>query len=698
MLPAIRTQLDAGAPRLDGFMRIYWKSLLVACLAVVTASQAIAQTDPKPPLYWSTYEYNIIRQHFNVCYNYIPEYELLANINWVDANLKDLGYRTIEVDGWGDSQELNGNGYRTTHSRLWAHDFAFWSAFLQSRGMRLGIYSNPLWIHVPPTDKQTKVVGTNIPVSSLIDTTGGAGTTPSGPATGPSQNAASPNAANSCGDTGQSPSNTSFTWVDVNKPGAEQYVKGYIQFYADMGIKFFRVDFMAWYETGFDHYLGRVGPPHSHQDYVTAMRWMREACDKNGMFFSLTMANLFDEAQVERQYAHSIRVNEDVDYGEWFKFSDKDRGTRFPVWSQYANAMDGLSYWSYLSGSSKVRLDADFIRMNTYATDSERRTVMTGHLVAGGLVSPTDQYNSIGNSIWVYQNKELLALNADNFVGHPLSNDPTNQASQTWTGRMSNGDAIVGFFNRELTPVTRSITFSDIGIKGNATVRDLWQHADLGLMNSLTVQLAPHGSMVVKVTQAPSACRPQTIMFNPIADWSFNSPPPKVSASATSGLPVQFEVAFGPATVVQNQVLPTSQTGTVYIVATQPGDAATCAAIPQVQSFHTTGVHQANMFLFGAFTNWTPIRMKLQGDQWVADRIWVPAGAQDYKFADTNNFTGADWGNSQGLTGNVTVTTGGGPNAQLPAPQNGLYKVSFNDVTLQYVWDLDQIPPGNGPF
>ena len=86
-------------------MRIYWKSLLVACLAVVTASQAIAQTDPKPPLYWSTYEYNIIRQHFNVCYNYIPEYELQANIDWVNANLKQFGYQTVEIDGWGDTAD-----------------------------------------------------------------------------------------------------------------------------------------------------------------------------------------------------------------------------------------------------------------------------------------------------------------------------------------------------------------------------------------------------------------------------------------------------------------------------------------------------------------------------------------------------------------------------------------------------------------
>ena len=112
-------------------MRTYFKILLTACLVAVATSQAIAQNDPyKTPLYWSTYEYNIIRQHIGVCYNYVPESVLLNNINWVDANLKKFGYNSIEIDGWGDSQELNENGYRTTHSRLWQHDFAFWSAYL----------------------------------------------------------------------------------------------------------------------------------------------------------------------------------------------------------------------------------------------------------------------------------------------------------------------------------------------------------------------------------------------------------------------------------------------------------------------------------------------------------------------------------------------------------------------------------------
>ena len=84
--------------------------------------------------------------------------------------------------------------------------------------MNLGMYDNPLWINVQPNDDTTMIVGTNIPVSSLIDT---------------SEHAA-------------------FTWVQVERPGAEQYVKGCVKHYADMGIKFLRIDFLAWYKTGRD--------------------------------------------------------------------------------------------------------------------------------------------------------------------------------------------------------------------------------------------------------------------------------------------------------------------------------------------------------------------------------------------------------------------------------------------------------------
>ena len=78
-------------------MNFHWTNLLLALSrwVGVFGTQAIAQTENDPdktPLYWSTYEFNIIRQHLGSCYNYIPEYKLQANVGWVDGNLKDFRY------------------------------------------------------------------------------------------------------------------------------------------------------------------------------------------------------------------------------------------------------------------------------------------------------------------------------------------------------------------------------------------------------------------------------------------------------------------------------------------------------------------------------------------------------------------------------------------------------------------------------
>ncbi len=633
-----------------------------------------ASVDPyRPPLYWDVYEYHIVRQQAegggpgsssglgSSPDNYIPESEFLANIDWVEANLKPYGYDMVAIDGWGDALTLSEHGYRATHSSQWTHDYAWWSAHLRARGMRLGMYANPLVVHVLPSDDTTMIVGTDIPVRSLVD---------------PVEQSA-------------------FRWVQVERPGAEQYVKGYIDYYADMGIDHLRIDFLSWYENGFDRYLGRVGPNRPREHYATALRWMREAADRRGMQLSFAMPHLYEEAELEREYAHSFRVNEDVDYGEWWKFSEKDRGNRFYNWSQWANAADGFTYWSYLSGRDRVRLDGDFIRMNTYATDVERRTVLSMHLVAGAPIAVADRYDTIDGHLWVYQNEEMLALNADGFVGQPLTNDPTNEDSQIWTGRMSNGDTIVALFNRESTPRTRSLSFSDIGVEGEAPVRDLWQRAPLGAMGAISVELAPHASLVLRIAPGgASTCAPQSVQLAAIGDLQYGDPDPTPSARASSGLPVTLEVALGPARVDGNRVRPTGQSGTVHVVASQPGDATWCAAIPVVESFAVVGGHQPAMYLGGTFTDWAPrIPMTLEGETWVAGPIRIPAGEQAFKFANTQDWSGQDWGDAQGFAGTVAPTTGGGPNVRISVPETASYRVTFDDLTLEY--SLQRVQAGS---
>lgn len=416
----------------------------------------------KGPLYWSPYEYNFTTD------GYIPEDEWSKNIDWIDQNLKDYGYKMVCIDGWGDDFKYNEDGYRTTHSSQWSHDYKWWSDNLQSRGMALGMYNNPLWVIKIAADAGVKIKGTNIPLSSIMNE---------------GENA------------------LWFKWVQVDRPGAEEYVKGYIQYYADMGIKYLRVDFLSWFEDGQDRNLGITGPKRPKEHYETALRWMREACDANGMFLSLVMPHLYNEGKLERQYGHMVRINEDTDIGKWWRWSENGRGVRRQGWSQYANPVDGATYWSYITARNRMILDLDFLRLNTFDSEEEKKSVISLGFISGGSLTVSDRYNSIGDDLWLYQNRELLALREDGFVGKPLTNDPTKERSQIWTGQMQNGDHVVALFNREHTFKTRNINFSDLKINGSAKVRDLWKHEDLGTMDSYSAEIPPHGVVVLKIVQ-----------------------------------------------------------------------------------------------------------------------------------------------------------------------------------------------------
>lgn len=454
--------------------RAFGIAFMLAVLLGCMQQGGAAPANPfKAPLYWSPYEYNLKTD------GYIPEAEWSANIDWVEKNLKPYGYTMVCIDGWGDDDQWDRYGYRTSHSSHWTHDYVWWAANLKSRGMSLGIYNNPLWINKRAADAGALIKGTKIPLKSIMNE---------------GENA------------------KFFQWVQVDCPGAEQYVKGYVQFYADMGVRYLRVDFLSWFETGYDHNMGKVGPKRPRADYETALRWMREACDANGMFLSLVMPNLSNEAELEARYGHMFRVNEDAGDGGWSRFSELRRGQRINGWSQFGNAFDGLTYWSKLAGKGKVILDPDFLRLNTFANDEERKSAVSVCILAGGPVSVADRYNTIGNSLWVYQNAELLALNKEGFVARPLTNDPAQPKSQIWTGRLANGDWIVGLFNREKEAEERSITFADLGLARSVYVRDLWKHEDLGRMASYTATVPPHGCVVLRISRRKPARHPASLL------------------------------------------------------------------------------------------------------------------------------------------------------------------------------------------
>ena len=674
----------ARRPFFCSAVRKLWLLGLI-CRVISTQAQTLPLNPYKAPLYWSVYEYLLTRQEEGVGNIYIPESELSSNIDFVVTNLKSAGYTMICLDGWGDTVKLSPNGYQASHCRNWAHDFGWWSTNLQQRGLSLGIYANPLWIHVNPSDVSTLIAGTNLPVSSLIN---------------PSENA-------------------SFQWCQVERPGAEQYVKGCVAYYAGLGVKYLRVDFLSWYESGWDRYAGQVGPTNRpHADYVTALKWMREAADTNGMFLSLVMPNLFTvsnmEAQVERQYGHMIRVDEDCGDGQWWQWSDNTRGIKRLGWSAYANGFDGLTYWSYIGGRSNLILDPDFLRINSFANNEEKKSAVSACLVAGGAVTPTDRYCTIGNDVWVYLNPEMLALRTDGFVGAPRTNDPTLPTSQVWSGQMTGGDWVVGLFNRESTVQTRSLAFSQLGLAA-ANVRDLWGHTNLGRMSAFSASLPAHGCCVLRLS-TNSLNGPVPLHVQSLTTGTRTAPSGGSLGTATvvlldaAGNPVSGASVFvtfsGSFAETVSGITDAAGSATLVTTVAAAGNIKVTADVMQVT--HPTEVYAADqnaitstgvrMFAPGTFNHWQAKDnpMLWVSNSWKASSLTLFAGTNyQMKFANTVDWSGDDWGNASGLAGTASLTTGGYPNLAFTPSTNGLYALWFDPNSLAYAvqlqWRTDDI-------
>ncbi len=449
------------------------------------------------PLYWCGYE--------NSYQNNAPisQTRFLKNVDWFAENYKPYGYNMVCTDGWiEDSTNTNSNGYVTSYNDNWDYTWNDLYNYCNHDGLELGVYYNPLWVTpAAVADSSKTVVGTSYKVSDIVDTAYSyTGTNPS----------------NLAGDrfnyTGGNGDKTLY-WVDVTKSGAEEYIKGYVDYFKKIGVKMLRIDFLSWYESGTDH-GATIGKAHGTDEYETALKWIYEAAE-NDMEISLVMPNLYNNGTTELNYGDMARVNEDCGTGGWKRFSDLNRGEHYNYWSQCSNAFDGLIYWSQYFGAGKMIPDADMLRLNTFDSDAERKSAVSLFTLSGAPIDIADQYDTIGNSAWIYQNSELLNLRSSNFVAKPISADPTNVNSQIWKGMLSDGTWVVGLFNRESTPQKRSIDFSTVlGLTGTAAVRDLWEHVDLGNMSSYSTTLAAHSCVVLKISGTQGTVATGSI-FNP---------------------------------------------------------------------------------------------------------------------------------------------------------------------------------------
>lgn len=100
-------------------------------------------------------------------------------------------------------------------------------------------------------------------------------------------------------------------------------------------------------------------------------------------------------------------------------------------------------------------------------------------------------------------------------------------------------------------------------------------------------------STILTSSDLADTAQPQTIAFDPIPDQAFGDGSITLSATASSGLPVQFRLISGQATINGDQLTVTGM-GTIIVEAFQPGNALFAPANPVRRSF---SVGQADQFI-----------------------------------------------------------------------------------------------------
>jgi glucan 1,6-alpha-isomaltosidase len=382
------------------------------------------------------------------------------------------------TDGWIDNtQHITRHGYIVSQADDWEHDWAWWARYLKAKGLELGVYYNPLWATLSAVNNPAvTVVGRpDIKVADIVnpgDNFGGL-----------------------------------LRWVDATRDGAEEYVKGYVAYFRDLGAAWLRIDFLGWYEIGYDQSEGTVGVAHGRESYLRALEWISDAA--GDMRVSLVMPNLFDHGSGERRYGDMVRIDNDASFGTWYNLSG-GRQTWQPEWSQWNNPFLGFTGFSDIAGHGQTILDGDPLIIHSFKNDTERQSAINLFTMAGAAIAIADQVDTIGTNAAVYQNTEVLALHAAGLVGKPVYNnghafdyDMSSRDPERWIGQLPDGRWAVALFNRDTGAgtETKSIDFAaTLGFTGAAGVRDLWAHRDLGSMTHYSTVLAPRASVLLLVT------------------------------------------------------------------------------------------------------------------------------------------------------------------------------------------------------
>ncbi|WP_033279739.1 fibronectin type III domain-containing protein [Streptomyces sp. NRRL F-525] len=475
---AVRHRLRTGGARLRHLPVLAATALVVSLAAPTAASATDSSPAPtsaghqqaalaaKPYMGWSSWSLEATSYPGYGGVSWLTEAHVKQQADVVASKLKSHGYEYINVDaGWvnGFDQYARPKPNATT----FPHGMKSLGDYLHHKGLKFGLY---LAVGLDPAaygDGTTAVH--NAPGCTTSDVV--------------------------YPDLRKTNGWNSAYKMDFTNPCAQKYIDSLADQLAGWGVDFLKVD-------GVGPGSAQGGTDHDNTPDVKA--W-HTALQQTGRPVQLTLSWSLSHTQAATWKANSNgwRIDTDVEcYCDTLVTWDNSLKVR---WNDIVQWIDdaGPGHWNNLD-SLNVGVGA-----MDGLTEAERQSYATlwaiesAPLYSGDDLTKLDAYG-----LKLLTNDEVIAVDQAGHPARPVS-QTTNQ--QTWYARNPDGSYTVALFNLGSQAADVTADFADLGISGAASVRDLWQHKNLGRVSGhLTESLPAHGSRLFTFTPNRQGANPGT--------------------------------------------------------------------------------------------------------------------------------------------------------------------------------------------
>jgi hypothetical protein len=421
---------------------------------VTPAIPARSTPDPwavKPYMGWSSYSMQVYSGNGK----WITPEQLIKQSDAMHAKLQRYGYDYLNVDaGWNDGVDANGRPKPMK-------DFQKVIDHVHKNGQKFGLYMIP---GISPA-----VYEASLPIAGAPGCT--------------------------THDIVKQPTQQADYWnigyrLDFTNPCSQKYIDSIADQFATWGVNFVKFDSVTPGSGISDLSLDA-------RDDVAA--WST-ALKKRKIWFELSWALDPKYAEFWRSKANGWRIDWDVEC-----YCANEALTQ---WQNVARLFPDLATWWRYGGNGGWN-DLDSLNVGNGAMDGltrdERRSAMTlwaisaAPLYLGNDLTDLDAYG-----LSLLTNPEVIAVDQAGTPARPVS---ASSQQPIWYALNADGSYTVALFNLGRTDRDITVNWSDLGLTGNATVRDLWDRKDLGRFPArFTASGVPiHGVRLLKVTPQPGA-------------------------------------------------------------------------------------------------------------------------------------------------------------------------------------------------